>query len=66
MQSNNFKNENKFFYVHCAGGYRSVIAASILKARGFSKVIDVSGGYAAIQNTNIKRTTRAVCSSSLK
>ena len=54
------------FYVHCAGGYRSVIASSILKARGFHNVIDVAGGYAAIRNTNIKRTDKAVCPSTLK
>ena len=53
------------FYVHCAGGYRSVIAASILKARGFHNVIDVAGGYAAIRNTTIERTD-AVCPSTLK
>ncbi|MGB0891270.1 MAG: MBL fold metallo-hydrolase [Flavobacteriaceae bacterium] len=57
--------KNKPFYIHCAGGYRSVIAASILKARGFHNVIDVAGGYAAIRNTNIERTT-AVCPSTLK
>jgi len=53
------------FYVHCAGGYRSVIAASILKARGYHNVIDVAGGYAAIRNTQIERTV-AVCPSTLK
>ena len=53
------------FYVHCAGGYRSVIAASILKSRGFDNVIDVKGGYAAIKNTSIKRTN-FVCPSQLK
>lgn len=53
------------FYVHCAGGYRSVIAASILKARGFHNVIDVAGGYAAIRNTKIERTA-TVCPSTLK
>ena len=53
------------FYVHCAGGYRSVIAASILKARGFHNVVDVAGGYAAIRNTTIERTA-AVCPSTLK
>ncbi len=46
---------NREFYVYCAGGYRSVIAASILKARGFHNVIDVAGGYAAIKKTAIKR-----------
>jgi len=53
------------FYVHCAGGYRSVIAASILKARGYHNVIDVAGGYRAIRDTNISRTA-AVCPSTLK
>ena len=52
------------FYLHCAGGYRSVIAASILKARGFHKVIDVAGGYGAIKQTGIKRTDIISCSSS--
>ena len=54
--------KNKAFYVHCAAGYRSVIAASILKARGFHNVIDVAGGYTAIQKTTIK-TTSPVCPS---
>lgn len=35
-------------HIHCAGGYRSMIAASILKARGFDDVVNVEGGYAAI------------------
>jgi hydroxyacylglutathione hydrolase len=48
--------KNQPFYVHCAGGYRSVIASSILKARGFHNVIDVAGGYGAIKNTGIKKT----------
>ncbi|HAO15728.1 MAG TPA: MBL fold metallo-hydrolase [Tenacibaculum sp.] len=47
---------NQDFYVHCAGGYRSVIAASILKARGYHRVIDVAGGYKAIKETTIPRT----------
>lgn len=46
----------KTYYVHCAGGYRSMIAASILKARGVDNVIDVAGGYGAIKNTQLKRT----------
>ena len=57
--------KSKDFYMHCAGGYRSVIAASILKARGFHNVIDVAGGYGAIKKTGIKRT-EAVCPSTLK
>jgi len=54
---------DKKFYIHCAGGYRSVIAASILKARGYHNVIDVAGGYAAIKKTGIKRTDVVSCSS---
>ncbi|GAB7256181.1 MBL fold metallo-hydrolase [Polaribacter sp. OB-PA-B3] len=53
------------FYIHCAGGYRSVIAASILKARGFHNVIDVAGGFGAIRKTDIE-TTAGVCPSTLK
>jgi hydroxyacylglutathione hydrolase len=43
-------------YIHCAGGYRSMIAASILKARGVTNVIDIAGGYAALKATTLKRT----------
>lgn len=53
------------FYVHCAGGYRSVIASSILKARGIHNVIDVAGGYDDIIKTAISRT-ETVCPSTLK
>jgi glyoxylase-like metal-dependent hydrolase (beta-lactamase superfamily II)/rhodanese-related sulfurtransferase len=42
------------FYVYCAGGYRSVIAASILKSRGIHNVIDVAGGFTAIKEAGIK------------
>lgn len=52
------------FYVYCAGGYRSMIAASILKSRGYHNVIDVKGGYAALKNTEIERTAY-VCPSTL-
>lgn len=57
--------KNEKFYIHCAGGYRSVIAASILKARGYHNVVDVKGGFAAIKKTGIK-TTDYVCPSTLK
>ncbi|NVJ88260.1 MAG: MBL fold metallo-hydrolase [Flavobacteriaceae bacterium] len=53
------------FYVHCAGGYRSVIAASILKARGYHNVIDIAGGYADLKKTSIAKTANA-CPSTLK
>lgn len=41
------------FYLHCAGGYRSVIAASILKSRGIHNLVDVAGGFGAIKKTGI-------------
>ena len=44
------------YYIHCAGGYRSVIAASILKANGFHNVIDIAGGFAAIKQTDLSLT----------
>ncbi len=56
---------NQPFYIHCAGGYRSLIAASILKARGYHNMIDVAGGFGAIKNTDMK-TTDFVCPSTLK
>ena len=57
--------EDKTFYVHCAGGYRSVIAASILKSRGIHNLVDIAGGYDAIKKTDIPRTDY-VCPSTLK
>lgn len=48
--------KTKTYYIHCAGGYRSMIAASILKARGFNHLIDVAGGYSAVCKTTIERT----------
>ena len=44
------------FFIHCAGGYRSVIALSILKSRGIHNAVDIKGGYGAIKNTSLKRT----------
>ncbi len=40
--------KDKPYYVHCAGGYRSVIYISILKARGYDRLINVEGGWGAI------------------
>lgn len=54
------------YYIHCAGGYRSMIAASILKSRGVENVIDVAGGYGAIKNTGLKRTDFACASKAMK
>jgi glyoxylase-like metal-dependent hydrolase (beta-lactamase superfamily II)/rhodanese-related sulfurtransferase len=58
-----FPSDEKF-YLHCAGGYRSVIAASILKSRGIHNLIDIKGGYAALKNTTIPKMNY-VCPSTL-
>lgn len=55
---------NKTYYIHCAGGYRSVIAASILKARGFHNIIDIAGGFSALKATNLA-LSEFVCPSTL-
>lgn len=57
--------KTKTYYIHCAGGYRSMITASILKARGFDNLIDIAGGFKAIATTNIP-TSDFVCPSTLK
>lgn len=57
--------KNKTYYVHCAGGYRSMIFASILKARGYDNLIDVAGGFKAIKETNQVPLTDYVCPSTM-
>jgi len=49
-------NRNKRYYIHCAGGYRSVILASILKARGFEKLVNIRGGFKALSQTSLQRS----------
>jgi hydroxyacylglutathione hydrolase len=44
-------------YLHCGSGYRSMIAASILKARGWDKLVEVAGGFKAIAGTDVPRTS---------
>ncbi|MFK7001596.1 MBL fold metallo-hydrolase [Flavobacterium oreochromis] len=56
---NNWINEinpREHFYLHCAGGYRSMIAASILQARGYRNFTEVEGGFSAISKTNLPKT----------
>ncbi|HLP51018.1 MAG TPA: MBL fold metallo-hydrolase [Chitinophagales bacterium] len=56
---NDWTNEadrNKTYFIHCAGGYRSMVAASILKARGFENIVEVAGGYGAIAKTAVPKT----------
>nr|WP_321414993.1 MBL fold metallo-hydrolase [uncultured Allomuricauda sp.] len=57
--------EKETFYVHCAGGYRSMIASSILKSRGIHNLVDVTGGFADIKKAGIP-VTDYVCPTTLK
>ncbi len=57
--------DKETFYIHCAGGYRSMIAASILKSRGIHNLVDVAGGFADIKNVGIP-VTDYVCPTTLK
>jgi glyoxylase-like metal-dependent hydrolase (beta-lactamase superfamily II)/rhodanese-related sulfurtransferase len=56
--------KDKPFILHCAGGYRSMIAASILKQRGWDDFVDVIGGFKAMTTTSIPKT-EYVCPTTL-
>lgn len=56
--------KDQHFVLHCAGGYRSMIAASILKQRGFENFVDVIGGFNEIKLTNLP-ITNYVCPTTL-
>lgn len=58
-------NDEKPFYLHCAGGYRSMIAASILKSRGFHNFKEIEGGFKAIAEAGVAKTD-FVCQSKLQ
>jgi hydroxyacylglutathione hydrolase len=58
--------KDKTYFVHCAGGYRSMIFNSILKARGFDNLVDVSGGFKAIKDKGQIKTTDFVCPTTIK
>ena len=56
--------KDKPVVIHCAGGYRSMIAASILKQRGWDNFVDVVGGFADIAKTDVPKT-EYVCPTTL-
>nr|WP_315252642.1 MBL fold metallo-hydrolase [uncultured Flavobacterium sp.] len=58
-------NPSEPFFMHCAGGYRSMIAASILQARGFRNFSEIEGGFNAIAKTDVPRTD-FVCQSKIQ
>jgi hydroxyacylglutathione hydrolase len=45
--------KDKTLHIHCAGGYRSMIASSILKSRGFEDVVNIDGGYGEVAKTDV-------------
>ncbi|TRW98956.1 MBL fold metallo-hydrolase [Flavobacterium gawalongense] len=49
-------NPEEHFYMHCAGGYRSMMAASILQARGYRNFTEIKGGFGAIAKTTVPKT----------
>ncbi len=55
---------NEEFYLHCAGGYRSMIAASYLKARGIHNFKEIEGGFKSIAEAGVSKTD-FVCQSKL-
>lgn len=57
-------NPKDHFFIHCAGGYRSMIAASILMARGYRNFTEIEGGFKAIAKTNVPKTD-FVCQSKM-
>ena len=57
--------KDKTAYIHCAGGYRSMVFASILRARGYDNLVDVAGGFKAIKETEKFKVTDYVCPTTL-
>jgi hydroxyacylglutathione hydrolase len=58
-------NPKEHFYLHCAGGYRSMMAASILQARGYRNFTEIEGGFNAIAQTTVPKTN-FVCQSKIQ
>ncbi|UKN01070.1 MBL fold metallo-hydrolase [Paracrocinitomix mangrovi] len=58
-------NKDDTYFVHCAGGYRSVIFSSILKAKGYDHLVDIKGGFKAIKDSNKYNVSAYVCPTTL-
>jgi rhodanese-related sulfurtransferase len=56
-------NPNRDYFVHCAGGYRSMIFASIMAARGYHRIINIEGGMAAIRKSGHFPLVTSACTS---
>lgn len=57
--------KDKTYYVHCAGGYRSMIFNSALRARGFDKLVDVKGGFKDLKESGKFEVCEFVCPTTL-
>jgi len=57
--------KNVTYFVHCAGGYRSMIFNSLLRARGYHNLIDIKGGFKAIKESGKLLLSNYVCPSTL-
>lgn len=57
--------KNKVYFIHCAGGYRSMIFNSILRARGYHNLVDVKGGFKALKESELFPISDYVCPSTL-
>jgi glyoxylase-like metal-dependent hydrolase (beta-lactamase superfamily II)/rhodanese-related sulfurtransferase len=57
--------QDKHYHIYCAGGYRSMITASIFKSRGYHGFTEVAGGFNEIKKTDIAKTA-FVCPSTLE
>jgi glyoxylase-like metal-dependent hydrolase (beta-lactamase superfamily II)/rhodanese-related sulfurtransferase len=53
--------KNRVYYVHCAGGYRSMVFISMLKAKGYNNLINVEGGFNAMKESGKFELTNYVC-----
>ena len=56
---------NEKYYVHCAGGYRSMIFISILQSRGYRNLVNINGGFSAMKASGKYPVTEYVCPSTL-
>jgi glyoxylase-like metal-dependent hydrolase (beta-lactamase superfamily II)/rhodanese-related sulfurtransferase len=56
---------NQTYFVHCAGGYRSMVFISLLRKKGFKNLIDINGGFTAIKSTGMVDVTEFVCQSTM-
>lgn len=57
--------KDKTYYVHCAGGYRSMIFNSILRARGYEHLVDIKGGFKAMKDNGLFNISDYICPTTL-